>query len=53
MYSTTSFIHIPVLERVNPLDLRTRNHPQNSQTGSNLGGGQSAKRAHLPAMTMW
>ena len=43
MYTTTSFIHVPALESVDPLDPRTRNHPNNAQTGSNLGGGQSAR----------
>jgi hypothetical protein len=53
MYTTTSFIHVPALESVDPLDPRTRNHPNNAQTGSNLGGGQSARRSRLPAMAMW
>ena len=53
MHSTTSFIDVPELDTVNPLDPRTRNHPHNAQTGSNLGGGQSALRAQLPSMAMW
>lgn len=53
MYTTTRFIHVPALEIVIPLDPQTRNHLHNAQTGSNLGGGQSAHRNHVPLMAMW
>ena len=53
MYNTQHFVHVPALERVDPLDPRTRNHPQNAQTRSNLMGSQSARRSKLSSMAMW
>ena len=53
MITTQHFIHVPDLQRVDPLDPRTRNHPQNTQTRSNIGQGQSEWCSRLSAMAAW
>ena len=53
MLRTQHFVHVPDSQRVCPLDPRTRNNPNNAQTRSNIGPGQSARRSSLSAMSTW